>query len=550
MNKNIEYLQLEADDDVTTVRDRLAFLRGKRVLLIWPEQGTPLQRKLDLVLIQREAVRRAVRLAIVTHNDDVIHHAQELNISTFETIKAGERGKWKRGSTRVFLNRIQRPEEIDPDDLMPYASRVRTPAQSIRRLAFNMITRTLTLGILGGVVVAIAFLVIPSAQVVIMPELTQLTSSVSITADPTREQSNVDVENAIMPATLLRVEVEERATLPTTGILQLETVPATGRVTFINRSQETVEIPAGSLVSTSAGTPIVFRTLSSITLDSNDGQQAETTVEAIPESSGLVGNVDAGLINTLIGPLADLVEVRNLVPTTGGEEDSLRTVTQEDHERLIAVLRQQLQERAFRELEPRITGQQLIIPETVNIAEERNDWMTFNYAVGDAAENLTLTMRARVEVTAVDLQIAQQIAYARLSAQIPAGQVIQPNTIQYALEGISQITTNGRVSFNLNASGVVGVAVNAGAIQQQLASLNTETALLWLQSTIPLAEGTTPTITVSPEWLPILPILSQRIQVRIDSALPQPSEERVLDADAVPTPLPDIDALAPSEAGS
>jgi|ADGO01.1.fsa_nt_gi hypothetical protein len=81
-----EYLQLDTGDDVASVRDRLGFMRGKRVLLIWPEKGSVLTRKLDLVLLQREAMRNNVRLALVTHDPVVIRHANELNISAFETI--------------------------------------------------------------------------------------------------------------------------------------------------------------------------------------------------------------------------------------------------------------------------------------------------------------------------------------------------------------------------------------------------------------------------------------------------------------------------------
>ena len=76
MAKQIEYVQLDTNDDVVTVKDRLSFIRGRRVLLIWPEDGTTLTRKLDLVLVQREADRRAIQLALVTHDELIIEHAK------------------------------------------------------------------------------------------------------------------------------------------------------------------------------------------------------------------------------------------------------------------------------------------------------------------------------------------------------------------------------------------------------------------------------------------------------------------------------------------
>src|SRR4051794_22168136 len=130
MPQKHEFVQLEAGEDVASVRDRLTVLRGEHVLLIWPEKGTALERKLDLVLVQREAMRLAIRLALITHDNEVIKHAHELNISTFETIGASDRGKWKRGRSRVFTDRFQRPED-DPEhaDLMPVASRIRVPSK-------------------------------------------------------------------------------------------------------------------------------------------------------------------------------------------------------------------------------------------------------------------------------------------------------------------------------------------------------------------------------------------------------------------------------------
>src|SRR5688572_12214259 len=126
MSRRPEYVQLSANEDVNSIRDRLSFTRGQRVLLIWPEEGTTLTRKLDLVLVQREAKRRAVQIALVTHDEQVMQNASDLGISTFETIGASERGRWKRGRTRLFASRDQRPEDSpEAEELMPVASRVK-----------------------------------------------------------------------------------------------------------------------------------------------------------------------------------------------------------------------------------------------------------------------------------------------------------------------------------------------------------------------------------------------------------------------------------------
>lgn len=523
MSVKAEFIQLEAGDDAASVRDRLQFHRGQRVVLIWPEEGKALTRKLDLVLIQREAMRQMIRLALVTHDPDVIRHAAELNISTFETVAGSQRRRWKRGRSRVFATRLRRPLPTDPESLMPYASRVRGDDElSTGRRVVLILARALALGALGGVLVAAAILLVPSANVMIMPAQQRVETEATITADPALQQAVVNVEQGIMPATTVRAEIEERGTIPTSGAQELSSTPAIGRVTFINRSSRAVVVPEGALVSTSAGTPIIFRTTEEVTVPAGVGSQADVAIEAIPESAGEVGNVAAGLINAVIGPLAESVEARNFAPTFGGERRTVRLVTAEDRERLIGVLRQQLQDRAYRELAPRVPASQFIIPDTVRIEEERADWMTFDHDVGDVADHLTLTMRAVVAVSAIDETIAQSIAYARLSTQVARGRTIQPETIEYGDPILLGIDPAGRVTFALRASAVVTARVNVPALQERLIGRTQPDALRYLLSELDLAEESLPEITISPEWWSLMPLLPLRINVEVQMP-PQPA---------------------------
>src|SRR5512143_993059 len=128
----LQIIQLEPYDDVVSVRDRLSFVNTERVLLVWPRRGEILKRKLDLVLIQREAARRGARLALVTAAPDVLENAADLNISTFPSVTASQQAPWKHPRSKVFVDRSDRPAEApDPYELMLTASRLRrlTPQQ-------------------------------------------------------------------------------------------------------------------------------------------------------------------------------------------------------------------------------------------------------------------------------------------------------------------------------------------------------------------------------------------------------------------------------------
>jgi hypothetical protein len=517
MSNRPDFIQLEMSDDAASVRDRLSFLRGNRVLLIWPEEGTILTRKLDLVLIQREAMRRSIRLALVTHDPQVIQNATELNISTFETIGASERGRWRRGRSKVFTNRYQRPQdEPIPDDLKEVASRIYAEESAIQRRwrRIRLTGLVIVLLLLAGV---LTYVFLPSATVILIPAQGTVSSQIELIADPA--YPSIDVENRIIPATKLSVQVEDTGTIETTGSEDLGDALSTGSVVFINQTAQVVTIPADTMVITSAGFPIQFRTTQEATLDGGVGLQVEVPIEALPTSAGEIGNVESGVINTVVGSLAEVVTVRNLAPTNGGASRSQRAVSQTDMDRLLETVRQQLQARAYVEMEPRLSETQFIILETVRIAEERSDWMTFSAQVGDVTDTLSLTMRVIVEAVAVDEQFGNQIAYAELSRQVQPGQFIKPETVSYARGAVSNVDpVTSRVTFSMSGSGQVSSDINTEAIREQIAGQSVNDAVAFLVSRLPLQQGTTPVILVSPDWFGGMPPLAMRITVQVQEA--------------------------------
>lgn len=517
MPQKHEFVQLEPGEDVASVRDRLNFLRGQQVLLVWPEKGTALNRKLDLVLVQREAMRLAIRLALVTHDPEVTRHAAELNISTFETIGAADRSKWKRARSHVFTDRFGKPvDDPDPDDLKQVASRMRVERKSSR---LQIVGRLVVLFLLIGLTVAVAFLLIPSAIVTITPAQTRVTADATIKAIADPDTGKLNVDQGVIPAIIARTQIEQTATIPATGSQDLSSTPATGSVVFINKTNGSIRIPAGTQVSTSAGTPILFQTTEESSVSAGVGLQAEVPVQAVESASGDVGNVESGQINAVVdAALAERLDVRNISPTVGGQSRRARLISQIDHDRLIDILRQQLQDQAYTEMLPRLDTNQFIIPETIHIAEERTDWMNFDHAVGDVADSLTLTMRAVVEATVVDETLAQQIAFARLAGQIPHGHVVRPETVIYDRGDKVDVQPDGSVDFDMTCSGLVTAQINTSELQQSLAGRTPEEAAGYIVQTVDLAEGTNAEIALSPSGLARLPLLPLRITIRTQSA--------------------------------
>ncbi|MFW5691382.1 MAG: hypothetical protein ACOCXZ_02665 [Chloroflexota bacterium] len=508
-----ELIQIETNEDVNSVRDRLSFYRGRRVLLIWPEEGTALTRRLDLVLIQREAMRRQIRLALVTHDPQVIKNAAELNISTFQTIGASERSRWKRGRSPVFASRRGRPEfAADFDDIDFSHQRRKRPSLA------GLLLRMVFLGALLGAAFAVFYAIIPGATVRLTPARQNIEASVQITVNPDPNFNDVDIENAILPATRIRVEVEETLSIPTTGTVNLGAIQALGEVVFVNETNQTIAIPAGTTVSTSAGTPILFRTTADAELPAGVGQEVNVSIEAMQSAAGEIGNVEANLINTIVGPLEERADVINLAPTRDGQSRSQPAVTQADRDRLEAQVNGLLQERAYSEMLqlPQIGEDQLVVLATLRIVEERPEWTEFSAAPGEISESLTLTKRAVVEALVVDTTLGQQIVFARMAQQIPRGRSFQPETVTYQRGDVT--FAGDLILFTMSGRGEVVGQINRNQLAEQLTNMTIEEALAYIVANADIAEGSLPEIQITPDLFGRMPLLADRISFELVDA--------------------------------
>jgi hypothetical protein len=368
----------------------------------------------------------------------------------------------------------------------------------------SVLPRVLALALLAAAALAVGYVVFPGATVTITPARERIPIAIDLIADP--QATDINIENGVIPVVTLRVDIEDTGTLETTGTQNMPDIAATGSVVFINQTDEQI------------GTPVRFRTTEAALAPAEVGGQIEVPIEAIPDSAGTVGNVEAGLINSIDGELSEQLTVRNLSPTFGGESRLLRGVSQEDADRLLATLRQQLQARAYVSMEQQRTDTQTIILETIRIAEEREDWKQWSAQPGDIADTLTLTMRARVEASVIDETLARQIAFARLTAQIPPGRALVADSVTYTCCTLQASDPAGRVSFTMTGEGMVASQVNAALIQERIAGRTPDDARRYLLSEVNLADNTTPEVELSPDWFGRLPLLPLRITVNVVEA--------------------------------
>ena len=276
MAPEIVEVKLDPSDTVASVKLRLSDLRGKRVLLLLSPSGTLFKRKLDLILLQREAYRRAIQLALVSREADIIADARELNISCFDSVKASEKSRWKRGRQKVFLPRQHQPSKPQPpDELRSIASRAlgRNRQHSRRRIYLE---RLFVLALLSLVTLAALYVVVPGATVEVSLRAESINAAVTIIADTAA--AGVDPDKGIIPAQIARATVETTATVPTTGLRDLDEVPARGTVSFTNLTDRPLTVPANTILSSSAAAPLLFRTVVDVFLPAGAASDGECAI--------------------------------------------------------------------------------------------------------------------------------------------------------------------------------------------------------------------------------------------------------------------------------
>jgi hypothetical protein len=69
--------------------------------------------------------------------------------------------------------------------------------------------------------------------------------------------------------------------------------------------------------------------------------------------------------------------------------------------------------------------------------------------------------------------------------------------------------------FSMNGNGQVSSQIDTEVVREQLAGRSVNDATAYLVSQLPLQQGTTPSISISPDWFSSMPLLSMRITVQL-----------------------------------
>lgn len=498
-----QILRLDPHDDVTSTCDKMNWGQTGRVLLVWPEHGRVLRRRVDLVLLQRHSSSLGAQLALVTSDPIVRFNARQLAIPVFKSLRQAQSAHWRverrlrRRPTPIA--QIPSPQNYDALEVMRQEVHPQAQAwlaQPAARIGF------FTLGALA--VLALASILLPGAQVELTPKTKTQTINLEVRASPDQENINL---SGIVPARPLTAVVEGRDLIKASGVTQNPDQTASGKVIFTNLSDKSVTIPLGLVVRDLADPPVRFTTTQIGELDARPGITTTLAVRAM--TPGEAGNLPAGALTAIEGSLGLSLAATNPLPTQGGSDRKLPLPTSQDRQRLYEKLEAALRQSAQAEFEEQISPGDLLFTQTLTITHVLEQ--SYTPAEGQPSGQLELSLRLEYQALSTTESDINNLTTVLLDANLPEGYL--PLLDSLSVKQVTPVVVErpNLPHWQISAQRTLYVEIPPSqAINLILGSPPAE-AVERLDAAWPLS--TPPVVRLSPAWWPRLPILPFRISI-------------------------------------
>jgi hypothetical protein len=500
-----QIIQLDPHDDVISASDRMGWGQSGRILLVWPVSEHVLVRRLDLVVLQRRSSALGAQLALVTRDSEVRAFARELAIPVFSTLRKAQRSHW----------RVPRRYRRTRTGLSPYDPSQSEEDQNPRRLPENpareakWLPPALRLGIftLGVVaILAIAAILLPTASLTLQPQSKFQEITLPIQANP---QLNTYLLSGYVPARPQSIVVEGLAYQDATGAVQVPTQAAIGNVQFTNLTDQAVNVPSGTVVTTAGQNLIRYEVTDNGTVPAGVGESIYLPVRA--QQRGTDGNQPANRLIALESELGTVLTVNNQLPISGGRQQTARAPSASDRQQLHDRLLANLQRSALDELRNGLPAGDLLLAASLQVNRVLEE--TYDPAEIQPADRLSLSLRVEFQAQVVSGEDLQRLAVAILDANLPTGFSPAPETLKLDNQTTPQVGPDGFFQWQLHARRQLFATLPQNQAIQLAMGLSPTQATRRLAEDLPLASA--PQIALTPAWWPRLPILPFRIDVQI-----------------------------------
>lgn len=483
-----QIITLESHDDLISVRDRMAWAKAPRILLVWPKFEKVTLRPTDLKVLQHHAQYLGADLGVVTLRSDIRRDAIGFGLPVFSTTAQAQREAWP---ARPEIQKI-RPRESKPDlralQEKAHPQEARWRSNPIVRIA------AFALGVLAVLAVAVLFL--PRANVIIVPQSQVQSVTVPISASP--DVQAVQLTGSV-PSHQTTVQVEDSQTITITSQGSVPQDKAEGIARFNNLTQTDLTIPAGTVVYTIGSPGIRFLTVNTTHLPAGPTHFVEVPIVA--EQAGTAGNVPAGAIQAIQGNLSLSCSVTNPDPTSGGTDLNATAAADADRQRLHDAVMADIEKAAQQQLMNSIGPKDLLLLNTIQSGQPLQE--VYDPPAGQPGRTLKLTMEIQYSAQYISAQDLTQLAQTVLDGSLPAGFVARPYTLTYVAVNQPVMDDSGASHFTLQAGRILVRQIEPWRVANLVRGLSPETAVEALRKNLSLDKP--PEVDLQPSWWPWMP---------------------------------------------
>lgn len=498
-----QIITLESHDDLISVRDRLSWAKTPRILLVWPKYEKVTLRQVDLKVLQRHAASLGAQLGLVTRARRVRADAEALRIPVFESTGQAQRVAWPKPRRSRWTRRAY---SAPRKELIREKREQASAGREVESWRAHPAVRVgaFLLGVVS--VLALVAVFIPSAQVRLQPASETQSVVLPVVANPAVK--SVFITGSI-PAREKRVIVEGTETVSVTGEGVTPQSKARGLVVFRNLTQQTVAIPAGTVVRTADEDGVRFVTIRAGEVAAGVGETLELRVEAV--EAGLDGNIEAETIVVVEGRLGLSLAVSNPEPLTGGREIPSVQASERDRQRVRNRLMSELESLARAQVAEDMHGGDIFFEDTLEVAQVLSE--AFDPPAGAASTRLTLTMQVEYSARYASVSDLTELASLALNASLPSGFQPAPASEALSLEPVTKPTRNddGNTRWTVRAERRIVQQISSAHVMKMIQGTGSQRAYMLLVKSFPLASA--PQIQLSPPWWPWMPLVPFRISV-------------------------------------
>jgi Baseplate J-like protein len=375
-------------------------------------------------------------------------------------------------------------------------------SNSSRKGKRNLFIVSIALGVLG--VLLLAFVLFAyfgsnaTVTVVVPAQVLSVPKQYVASMNPQSSQQNT------IPSQILTYSATARGQGTVSGTIKQGNQVASGTVSFTNTGSIPLDIPTGTVLSTSGATPVQFVTIADVLVLPGASNSIPTPVQA--QLPGENGNVASGSI-TIIPPdsltrIAQNSNINNLTPgnltvtnpdpTTGGGAANVQAVTSNDANALAATLQQQIQKEVNAWLKTAVHPGDVVGTPVPNVLTSATPLPEESFittpAVGQPAPGgkFSGVLTAKVSVLIIPNASIQAAGKAQLTAYAshmnPPTTVATSSPIKVVVTKSTPSQDGKSLTVTVNATGYVVQQVLVQQISQQLAGKSVDQAKSYINN--------------------------------------------------------------------